>query len=682
MLQFGMLPHLATIVLSSLSLALAAPRNGNPDSEGVTTLDGVPINQIPSSSNSAARPFNLVANDRTGWTATADSYQTGNEPQNVLDGNTNSFWHTKYNPTTDNLPHTLTIDMKTARYCNGLSYQPRQDGNQNGNIGQHKIYCSLDGNNFGDPLVIGTYRNDAQTKTSVFAASNCRYIRLTAQTEVNGKPWSSAAEINILSASGPPPSGAGVGKWGPTIDTPLVAVSLALEWTGNVLMWSSYKDDRFTGGNGGMTLTATYFPGSGTVTQRTITNTNHDMFCEGLSIDFNGRIFATGGNDNARASLYDPGSDSWSSAPDMKIGRGYQAQTTLSDGRTFVIGGSWSGGQGGKNGEIYSPASNSWSLLSGCPVAPMLTADAAGVYRADNHGWLFGWKGGSVFQAGPSKAMNWYSTGNAGGTQGAGNRAADGDSMNGNAVMYDAAAGKILTLGGAVNYNCQDSCQSTVNAHIITIGAPNSPATAQKINDMYFQRAFHNTVLLPGTLAFIVGGQVVPIPFSDDTSQLTPEIWNSNGFHFVKAAPQPIPRNYHSTAILLPDATVLSGGGGLCGDCATNHFDMQVYYPPYLFTDSGALAARPTINSISTGTVKVGGSFTVSTTGCSTWSLIRFGSTTHTVNTDQRRLPITANGNTLTLPNDPGVCLPGYWLVFCLNTGGVPSLGKTLKITP
>ena len=65
----------------------------------------------------------------------------------------------------------------------------------------------------------------------------------------------------------------------------------------------------------------------------------------------------------------------------MKIPRGYQASAILSDGRAFVIGGSWSGGRGGKNGEIYDPTKNSWSLLPGCPVAPMRTADNAGVYR-------------------------------------------------------------------------------------------------------------------------------------------------------------------------------------------------------------------------------------------------------------------------------------------------------------
>lgn len=680
MLQFRMLPQLAAIILSSLSLTLAAPRNGNPEGEGDTKIDGVPIEQIPVSSGSqAARPFALVANDRAGWTATADSYQVGNEPQNVLDGNANTFWHTHYNPDAPQ-PHTLTIDMKTARYIGGISYQPRQDGNENGNIGQHKIYVSTDGNNFGAPVAIGTYRNDGETKTTAFSPVNARYVRITTQTEVNGKPWASAAEINALSAAGPPPSGAGVGSWGPTIDCPIVPVAAAMEHdSGKVLFWSSYRDDRFTGGNGGLTLTATYDPASATVSQRTITNTNHDMFCPGLSIDFSGRPLVTGGNDAARASFYDPVADSWSSAPDMQISRGYQAQTTTGDGRTFVIGGSWSGGQGNKNGEIYNPTTNAWTTLPGCPVAPMLTNDKDGVFRSDNHAWLFAWKGGSVFQAGPSHNMNWYGTGGGGSTKPAGTRAADSDSMNGNAVMYDAVAGKILSVGGAPDYQ---GGTATFNAHVITIGTPNTNAAATRINDMYFQRAFHNSVVMPDGKVFIVGGQVNPVPFSDDTAILTPEIWNPNGFHFVKAAPQASPRCYHSVALLLPDATIWSGGGGLCGDCATNHFDAQIFYPPYLYTASGALAARPTINSISTGTVKYGGSFTVGTTGCSaTYSLIRYGSATHTVNTDQRRIALTANGNTLTVPNDPGVALPGYWYVFCLDGNGVPSVAKTIKIT-
>lgn len=62
----------------------------------------------------------------------------------------------------------------------------------------------------------------------------------------------------------------------------------------------------------------------------------------------------------------------------MNIPRGYQAQATTSQGKLFTIGASWSGGQGGKNGEIYDPGSNTWTQLPGCPVAPILTGDAQG----------------------------------------------------------------------------------------------------------------------------------------------------------------------------------------------------------------------------------------------------------------------------------------------------------------
>ncbi len=84
-----------------------------------------------------------------------------------------------------------------------------------------------------------------------------------------------------------------------------------------------------------------------------------------------------------------------------------QSSAITSDARVFTIGGSWSGPRGGKNGEVWSPSTGKWTPLPGAAVAPMLTADVQGVYRSDNHAWLFGWKGGFVFQAGPSKAMNW-----------------------------------------------------------------------------------------------------------------------------------------------------------------------------------------------------------------------------------------------------------------------------------
>lgn len=623
--------------------------------------------------------------DRTGWTVTADSSQAGNPATNLLDGNANTFWHTQFNPTVVPLPHNVVIDMKTLYNVNAISIQPRQDGSSNGNIGQHRIDLSTDGVNFGTPMAIGTYVDNAATHKTFILITRARYVRITAQTEAGGRgQWTSIAEVQVFAASTGPPAPNGVGQWSPTIDFPIVPAAGAIEHdTGKMVVWASNKANTFGGSATGLTYTCTYDPTTSIVSQRIVTNTAHDMFCPGLSMDFNGRPIVTGGDDAFRTTIYDPVADNWISGPNMVISRGYQAQATLSDGRTFVIGGSWSGGTGNKNGEIYSPATNSWSRLTGCLVAPMLTADTQGVYRQDNHGWLFGWKGGSVFQAGPSKAMNWYGTTGAGSVNPAGPRGDDGDSMCGNAVMYDAVAGKILAVGGSPNYQ---SSTATSNAHVITIGNPGTTATVVKIGSMAFQRAFANGVVLPGGKVFIVGGQSFALPFSDDTSILYPELWDPVTTKFTQCNPISIPRNYHSIALLMPDGTVFNGGGGLCGGCATNHFDGQVFSPPYLFAASGARAARPAINSISATTVTVGGKITVTTNGAVTAiDLIRFGTTTHTVDTDQRRIPFTVTGGgpyTITVPADPGVALPGYWMVYVVNGAGVPSISRTVLIRP
>ncbi|KAL6720024.1 hypothetical protein ACLMJK_001945 [Lecanora helva] len=656
---------------------------GKPSSEGSTTFDGQNLAKIPDAPSAAE--VQAAGISQAGWTVTVDSAQAGNPGTNAIDGSNTTFWHTQYNPTVAGLPHQITIDMKSSYLIGMITYLPRQDGSLNGNIGQHVISISSDGTNFA-VVAKGTYIDDNTLKTTTIQATNGRYVRIQALSEAGNRgAWTSAAEFNVMTASGaaPPAASAGKGVWLYTIDFPLVPVSAAIEYSsGNLLAWSSYNPSTFGGSNGAQTITATFNPGNQLVTPRLITNTGHDMFCEGLSIDFRGRFIATGGNTDAATSIYDSPSDSWSKGATMNIPRGYQAQATTSTGNIFIIGASWSGGQGGKNGELYNPTANTMTLLSGAPVAPMLTADAQGVYRADNHGWLFGWKNGYVFQAGPSVAMNWYGTTGTGSQASAGSRTGDGDAMAGTVAMYDAVAGKILAVGGGPDYQDHDS---TANAHIITIGNPPAAATVQTINSMAYQREFHNSVILPDGTVLIIGGQVYAEPFSDATAQLTPELFNPATNTFTQLAPMAIPRTYHSTAVLMPDATVFSGGGGLCGTCATNHYDGQIFAPPYLYA-GGNNAARPVISSTSVTSIKVGGSFTATTTGAvNAWSLIRLSSTTHTVNTDQRRVALTPTGNngntySFTLPTDAGVLLPGPYYLFAL-AGGVPSVAKTILIT-
>ena len=629
-----------------------------------------------------AVPPNGVAISQAGWTAAVDSFQPGNEGPLAIDGNSNTFWHTEWTPVQAPFPHTITIDMKQTYNVNGFTYLPRQDGNFNGNIGSYQISTSTDGTTF-TLVTSGSFVDDHTLKSVSWTAKSARYLQLVALSEAGNRgPWTSAAEIDIYQI-GTPITPTGLGKWGPTINFPLVPVAAALEPNGNVLTWSAYAYDTFTGGNGANTLTSTYNPSSGVVSERLVTNINHDMFCPGISLDFNGRPVVTGGNNAPQTSTYNPVSNAWITGPKMNIPRGYQSSATCSDGRIFTIGGSWSGGQGGKNGEIYSPSANTWTLLPGCPVSPMLTADVQGVYRADNHGWLFGWKSGYVFQAGPSIAMNWYSTSGSGGQSAAGSRASDSDAMAGNAVMYDAVNGKILGLGGSPNYQ---GSQATSNANIITIGPPGANPSVTTVESMANSRIFANSVVLPDGKVFVTGGQTIGAPFSDANAVFTPEMWDPATNTFKSMLPNSIPRNYHSVALLLPDATVFSGGGGLCGTCSTNHFDAQIYTPQYLLTSTGAPASRPSITSLPT-TASAGSQVTVKTDqSISTMSLIRMGSATHTVDTDQRRIALTfttsgTNTYQFTIPSDRGVALPGYWMLFVLNSAGVPSKAGIIKVT-
>jgi galactose oxidase len=275
--------------------------------------------------------------------------------------------------------------------------------------------------------------------------------------------------------------------------------------------------------------------------------------------------------------------------------------------------------------------------------------------------------------------MNWYGHLNGGGVADAGNRGNDIDSMCGNAVMWDANAGKIVTFGGSTSYQ---GAAAHANAHTMSLGNPNTIVTVQNINPMWFSRIFHTSVVLPNGQVFITGGQTVGNPFSDANSILTPEMWIPSSGKFVKMQPNSIPRNYHSFSLLLIDGTVINGGGGLCGTCSTNHFDAQIYTPQYLLNGGG----RPTITAISARSNKPGSTITVNTNGgVSAFSMVRYGTATHTVNTDQRRVPCTFTGSgtsyRVTLgPNNYGQVTPGYWMLFAMNGAGTPSVAKTILI--
>jgi large repetitive protein len=468
------------------------------------------------------------------------------------------------------------------------------------------------------------------------------------------------------------------GRWSPLIGLSLVPAAAANLPNGKVLFWSA--EERFAFSSGARTYTSLFDPVSQTATETLVSNTAHDMFCPGTSNLPDGRLLVSGGISSAATSIYDAAANTWSAAAQMNIPRGYQANCVLEDGSVLTLGGSWSGGVGGKHGEVWSQAQG-WRRLTGVPVTSMLSVDPGpeNSYSQDSHFWLFPAGNGKVFYAGPGVNMQWIDTRGEGSVSAAGPRGDDVFSINGSAALYD--IGKILKAGGAPSY---DSVDAHASAYLIDI---NAGASVRKIAPMAYSRAFHNSVVLPNGQVMVIGGMTYAKTFSDNTSVLRPELFDPASETFTLLPPMAAPRNYHSVALLLPDARVLSAGGGLCGaGCAANHPDLQIYSPHYLFNADGTDAVRPVIASapaqathgtrITVGADSVVGAF----------ALIRVSSNTHTVNNDQRRIPLafTALGNNnyeLTIPGNPGIVLPGYYMLFALSPQGVPSIAKTIRIS-
>ena len=633
-------------------------------------------------------PVNSTLLDLKNFRVTCTGNKWRRNCEYATDGKADTYWESDNR---GNGKPWISIDLKSFHNVSGLTMLPRLDEDATeGQISRHRVYLSKDSRTWQE-VAYGTWGKNKGMKLAAFNPTAARYVKLVGDTPENPEypGWHEQASIvnlGIYTADYTLPVEPGKGAWGPTLDLPVIPVGSAQEKNGQIILWSAWADDQFFASPGGKTLTTTWNPKTKTIEQTVVANTHHDMFCPGMSMDFDGNIVVSGGGDAGRTSIFN--GSGWEYGPDMRMPRGYHATTTLSDGRIFAIGGSWSGGnKAEKNGEVYNPIKGKWYTRSGARVNDMLTADRLGRWRADNHAWLFGWKDGSIFQAGPSIRMHWYTVEGKGTTKAAGRRGEDHDSMSGNAVMFDAVRGKILTFGGQPSY---DGSYGSKNAHLITLGTELQDPSVQVAGrgsggGMNYPRVYHTSVVLPDGKVFTAGGQAWGKPFDENTVQFYPELYNPETDTFEVMNGHNIARVYHSISMLLPDATVLNGGGGLCGNCSANHYDAQIFTPPYLLTSTGELRKRPSILSAD-AKVSVGQVLTFKTDShIGSAALVRQGTTTHTVNTDQRRVPLDVVAHeghifTAQLPADSGILLPGWYMLFALDGNGTPSEAPMVKV--
>ncbi len=505
-----------------------------------------------------------------------------------------------------------------------------------------------------------------------------------------------------------------VGEWGDPIPFGIVPVAVANLPDGRLITWSSQFRNTFIEIGDGMTYTELFDPnangGLGQALGEKVTQTDHDMFCPGINNLADGRILSAGGTTSERTSIYDPLTGVWSRAADMNIPRGYQGNTTLSNGAVFTVGGSWSGGagnNGGKAAELWTPESG-WINLPNITGEDIYTANdldletqSNPLYRVDNHVWLWPAPNGKLFHAGPSEEMHWIDPDVSGGDiTSAGFRADDTYSMKGTTVMFD--IGKILKVGGATSYGESSTTTTPAknNSFVIDINVPyGSQAQVTSAGTLAESRTMHNSTVLPNGQVLVTGGLDRGAVFTDVGARYVAELYTpsssggSGNWETVAAMQEA--RTYHSVAILMTDGRVFVGGGGLCDgtlDCE-NHFSAEIYSPPYLFNSSGNLASRPTITNVTGNTLGTGpynnplvdytDVLQVNTdVSVESFSLVRFSAATHSTNNEQRRIPLATTPGTshnLTIP-DRNLLPPGYYMLFALDANGTPSISRTLRI--
>ena len=145
------------------------------------------------------KPIKTIKADKREWKVLkADSYEQGDEPEHVIDGDLGTIWHTEWWRKSPSHPHFIEIDLGAMYEIAGVVITPRVGGSTNGSIKDYELYLSENGNNWGTPTCKGKFKSPTKPNTLRFEKNQkCRYIKLVALSAYTG-PWTSLAEFDIL----------------------------------------------------------------------------------------------------------------------------------------------------------------------------------------------------------------------------------------------------------------------------------------------------------------------------------------------------------------------------------------------------------------------------------------------------------------------------------------------------
>jgi plastocyanin len=387
-----------------------------------------------------------------------------------------------------------------------------------------------------------------------------------------------------------------------------------------------------------------------------------NLFCSAQSMLPDGRLLVVGGHGTSHlgipdANVFDSATDSWTRVASMQSPRWYPSTTLLGNGRVLAISGMIDNNNWADTPEIYDPVTNRWSTL------PVSTGDIHEI----EYPLTFLLPAGQTVTIGVLNGhVNVLDVSNATWTP-----QQSVPVLNGSAVHY--RPGKILMTGGGARN--ATSVQSSTALDLTQF----SPSW-QSMAPMRYPRFDHNlTLLADGTVLAIGGAARVTEYISAGT--LPTEVWNPETNSWTTLASVHEPRLYHSTAALLPDGRVVAGGGGSL-PTTVDHRNLEFFSSPYLFK-----GPRPSITS-APSSIGFGQTFSVSTPDAATISkvtLIPLGAVTHTTDMDQRYLELgysAGSGNlTVSAPGDANLAPPGKYMLFLINSTGVPSVAEVVHLT-
>jgi hypothetical protein len=118
--------------------------------------------------------------------------------ESAIDGRVETYWQTEIGAKAPVHPHELVINLGGEYVVRGVRYLPRQDGKMDGMVARYSVYVSEDGANWGKAVITGTFSRDAAEQEVTFAATMGSFVRFVAHSEVQGKAWTSVAELNVL----------------------------------------------------------------------------------------------------------------------------------------------------------------------------------------------------------------------------------------------------------------------------------------------------------------------------------------------------------------------------------------------------------------------------------------------------------------------------------------------------